>query len=918
MKKLLTLLTVATLPAALSAQKPVFVAIEFDTLDTQAETFNGEFKYTVNANLATQDALTTYAGVQYASWFNSADRLCLARKVNGQGGWETIVFTDYLKTSTDSHNGIAIGICPKDGTLHLSFDNHNDLMNYRCSLPGIIPGGVPWEQAAFLPVQHSLYAGSTFTDHFTYPRFLTTPGGDLLLQYRSWVTEVNNRVAFYDGTAGQWTNEWKMVSGSGPYTDPITGTCTSRRMYDNNLTYDAYGVLTTTFTWRENDNPAYNHDFAYMYSEDDGTTWLNNEHQVISDGNAGTAANYATPGITVVSIPPEWAMINDQGHAVDPRGGVHIVANQADQPQAVYGFTSVGHYRHHWRKADGTWTTRILDLQGERPRLVCDAYGNLLLLYTYAGIFHIATASASDDYEAWKVLYSSDLHIGNFFSVDHVRMREMNELHIMTQRSPAVLGDATPLFVIRVHLEYPPEPCTEDEACGARTYDQLPTDDCYTRGGPYADQALGTTNPTVLGVKYSPNENGQFALTYLRFRLKDFVNAGKLSKATLRLKVKYTSPGSQPTDAYRLRKGAHDFWTEEVLTHNSVLRPAFTDTLGVAQAMGGYVEFDVTDALRQELTEDDWLTLAVEGLPGNQGYLTFYSKEAGNAANRPLLILEFSPNVLYPEDDAQVRAGSYANDNFGSDVEMVIKENAGADYDRTAYLKFDVSAYEGTQPERVYLRMDKKAWSPQAPSTPYAAYAVADDSWEEGQITYNNRPAMDDTLLDAHYGRPAMRWDVTTAFNAAKEGDGTLSLAVKSLLEGDARNVNVYSKEFPDSLLWPRLIVEYENSLPDAPPAQAPQLAGNAATAVLGRSVPGSPFTVHPNPANDRFVVDAHGASLANVELYSTAGLLLREYPTATNGTGGFSTAGLAPGMYILCLRTGQGAQAHWVKLLVE
>jgi hypothetical protein len=919
-KTVICVFTISAWSTVLHAQQPVLAGVAFDTMDTQAETFNGQFKYTVNANLATQDALTTYGGVEYASWFNSADRLCLARKPMGQSTWETIVFTDYLKTSADSHNGIAIGICPKDGTLHLAFDNHNDLLNYRCSLPGIITGAASWAQSSFLPVQHSLYAGSNFTDQFTYPRFLTTPEGDLLLQYRSWITEVNNRIAYYDGTAGAWTDEWKMVSGSGPYVDPIAGTCNSRRMYDNNLTYDAYGMLTTTFTWRENDDPAYNHDFAYMCSEDNGTTWMNNGNTVITNGNSGLAANYATPGITVVSIPPAWAMINDQGHAVDPRGGVHIVANQADQPPPVYGFTSVGYYHHHWRKADGTWLNRTLTLRGERPRLVCDAYGNLLLLYSDAGKFNIATASPRNDYETWKVLYAMDLDIGNFFSVDHVQMRESNQLNIMAQTAPAVLGDPTPLFVIRVDLDYPPDPCgTEDEACPARSYGLLPADDAYTRGGAYADEVLGITDEKILGVKYAPNAGGKLAVTYLRFQLDHYVNAGNLTKATLRLHVRNMAPSSQPTDAYRLREGSHNFWTEEVLSHNNLLKPALIDTLGVAYANSDFLEYDVTDALRQELTEDDWLTLAVEGMPGNQGHLTFHSKEVNNAAKRPMLTLEFAPNMLYPEDDAQVRGGVYADHNYGADVEMVIKENQGADYDRMAYLKFDVSAYAGTQPERVYLRLDKKAWNDQAHAAPFAAYAVADDSWQEEQITWNNRPELEDTLLDAHYGRPAMRWNVTPAFHAAMEGDGTLSLAVKSLMEGDLRNVNVYSKEFPDTTWWPRLIAVYKQALPaEQQPALLQAYAGNEATSSTERPQLADQVTVYPNPASDRFTVDLPGGSLTKVELLTTTGVWLREYRPGDNGPSGFSVSGLAPGLYLLRIHAGTGTRTRPAKLVVE
>ncbi|MBP8824505.1 MAG: BNR-4 repeat-containing protein [Flavobacteriales bacterium] len=900
-----------------SAQLPLVVGVDMDTLDTQAETFDGQWKHTANANLATQDALTTYGGVQYASWFSTDNRLHLARKADGQSAWETIVFTDYLKTSADSHNGIAVGICPNDGTVHLSFDNHNDLMNYRRSLPGLITGAVPWSVSSFLPVQHTLHAASNYTDQFTYPRFLTVPNGNLIIQFRSWVTEVNNRVVYYDGNISEWTADRKMVSGSGPYTDPVTGTCNSRRMYDNNLTYDRYGKLTTTFTWRENDDPAYNHDFAFLYSEDDGWTWKNNAHQVVSNASTGLAANYATPGMNVVNVPPAFGMINDQGHAVDQRGGIHIVANQADVPVQVYGFVSNGYYRHHWGKADGSWHTRVLSIRGDRPRLTCDAFGNLFLMYTHAGAFRIATASPVDDYAHWMEVYSANLNIGNFFSVDHVRFRETGELNLMAQANPVVLGDPTPLFVIRVHLEYDPLPCgTADDACPARVMRLDPSDDTYTGSGTFADEVFGNSDEKVLRAKYGSDNGNRHAVTYLRFMLADVVNTGKLAKATLRLRVKKVSANSAPTDVYRLFRCDHNFWTEGSLSHHWPLRPGIADTLAVAAVADGILEYDVTEVMRDELTGDDWLSFAIDGSQGNTGNVVFYSKDVNNAARWPELTLEYAPNVIYPVADAQVRAGGYANDNFGSDQEMVIKENAGEDYDRMAYLKFDVSSFAGVVPARVYLRMDKKAWSPQAHSTPYAAFPVADDGWQEQTINFNNRPLPGDTLLDAHYGREEMRWDVTHAFNEASTGDGILSVAVKGLLEGDARNVNVFTKENADSTVWPRLVVLYGQALPPTadfrqvlPGPSGPDRAGATGTAC---------HVLYPNPATVRVAVAVSDGLVHGMDVYAPTGGLVRSFRPVPSASVEFPTSGLPAGMYIVNILRGTGLPPLHGNLLIQ
>ncbi|MBK8580642.1 MAG: BNR-4 repeat-containing protein [Flavobacteriales bacterium] len=85
--------------------------------------------------------------------------------------------------------------------------------------------------------------------------------------------------------------------------------------------------MTTSFTWRENDVlpslSTYNHDIAFMYSEDNGVTWKNNANAVVTDPGANLYANISSPDLTVVQIAPAYRMIDDQGHAVDPEGGIH-------------------------------------------------------------------------------------------------------------------------------------------------------------------------------------------------------------------------------------------------------------------------------------------------------------------------------------------------------------------------------------------------------------------------------------------------------------------------------------------------------------------------------------------------------------------------------------------------------------------
>jgi BNR repeat-containing family member len=84
-----------------------------------------------------QNAIISYRGWQYAVFYTSKSiedpqgpllvSLSRRRKVVGTAAvWETLTLPDYEQVIDDSHNTISLGICPGDGTIHLSFDHHAD------------------------------------------------------------------------------------------------------------------------------------------------------------------------------------------------------------------------------------------------------------------------------------------------------------------------------------------------------------------------------------------------------------------------------------------------------------------------------------------------------------------------------------------------------------------------------------------------------------------------------------------------------------------------------------------------------------------------------------------------------------------------------------------------------------------------
>lgn len=71
------------------------------------------------------------AGWRYVPYYDANRHVCLARRKLRDSSWQFIRFEDYVLNHDDVHNTISVGICPKDGTIHLSFDHHNHPLYYR-------------------------------------------------------------------------------------------------------------------------------------------------------------------------------------------------------------------------------------------------------------------------------------------------------------------------------------------------------------------------------------------------------------------------------------------------------------------------------------------------------------------------------------------------------------------------------------------------------------------------------------------------------------------------------------------------------------------------------------------------------------------------------------------------------------------
>ncbi|MEQ8765620.1 MAG: BNR-4 repeat-containing protein [Planctomycetota bacterium] len=779
---------------------------EFHVVDLGLTFSAPTFGVVANGAAHTQDMLVSHAGYQYMAYWDWDRCLTVARRKLPGTQWQILAFEDYRIPGEDSHNAVSIGICPNDGTIHLSFDHHSDDLNYRVSVPGLAsdPASFPWDATVFGPVQDVLDPARGVVTKLTYPRFLPTPGGDLHFLYREFGSgDGRERMVDYDAASGTWSDDRVIIERNGAYTDPLGGSSSSRNPYYNRIAYDDRGTLHSTWTWRERASIRYNRDIAYALSEDGGATWLNGAGEEIASLSAGTVMDAFSPGINEVLIGAEWGLMNDQGHVVDGRGRVHVVMYHKIEPddKVSYGNIWNSKYHHYWRDADGTWRSHRLETMGNRPKLFADDHGNLLLAYVAAGDLRIDVATPEADYLDWRTVCELEDRFGSSVQADHFRFDRSGILSVALQRSPVTPGDPSDLGVVDVMVDFDEIRQRLDEPRSSERV--LPTErDTWVRGGSHAGEAHG--GEEVLAISHAATEEDQ-RLTFARFFLQELIGEGAVKRAVLRLDIA-ASGGAFAAADLLARRCTTDNWSESMSWND---RPSPTGPAFPAVSVEGRIEIDVTEAIASELANGGQrITFELSSLDLDpNGWVILHSKEAG-AGTAPRLVIE-QINWLEPIADTHVRSGTYSQTNYGTDDRLVIKEDGNDDYDRVAFLRFDVSPLIGTgEIGRIFLVTSLAGMSPLGKTTPYAVHSVSDDTWDEIAVTWDTQPALG-AERGAHFGRASLQWDVTADVLAAMAGDGLCSIGLRSDREGGARAINLWSREAADPSKRPRLVVRY-------------------------------------------------------------------------------------------------------------
>ncbi|KAK2597185.1 hypothetical protein N8I77_013046 [Diaporthe amygdali] len=421
-------------------------------------------KHSINGYAFQQDAITSFNGWQYVVFYSglSSDSapeplyVHLARRQIPSGPWQTIIFQDYPQTTDDGHNTVQMGICPGDGTIHLSYDHHCDVLRYRYSIRGVAqdPAAFAWSSSLFTPTVDYLPGLPSSHKHFsyvTYPRLGALGEDTMFMSLRDGKAGLgSDHLYLYRSSTGFWEFVGTPLTGvqSNPYVhgwDFRDGKLHVTWVYRGFVHYEGWDDLKDTkHKQQAGPNGAENnHNMCYAYSEDLGYSWKNGNGKVIADLRKGETIDNSTEGIVAFDIPKGSGLMNQEAQAVDQDGGVHVLNRDT--------LDGINVWRHYYRAPGGTWTSRAVRPidKPRRGRLAVTKTGDLLFIlpHTAAPVIRILKAARSSGYAEYE-----DVWVGNGMSgeplIDGPRLEKENVLSVLVAQDVEGMGGKRDLSVL--------------------------------------------------------------------------------------------------------------------------------------------------------------------------------------------------------------------------------------------------------------------------------------------------------------------------------------------------------------------------------------------------------------------------------------------------------------------------------------
>ncbi|KAI1119055.1 hypothetical protein F5Y14DRAFT_119831 [Nemania sp. NC0429] len=451
--------------------------------------------HAINGYAFQQDAIRSFRGWQYACFYASSSSsraanakkeplfVHLSRRKLPDGPWQTIVFEDYPQTTDDGHNTVQLGICPGDGTIHLSYDHHCDALRYRHSRVGAAtaPEATTWAAELFTPTLYGRLPGLSVTpeiadllSYVTYPRF-ETRGQDLLFTFRTGKAGLgDDHLCVYtaaqpDTLADAGTDEDGNTRAVGSYAflgthlrgvlnnpyihgldaSPDGRTLHATWVYRDFVAYDGWDdPLDAKHKTQAGPNSAANNrDICHAWSTDGGTVWRAGAGAgvVVADLRRGESVLPTSPGVVAFAIPKGSGLTNQESQAVDAEGGVHVLNRDHLDADGVL------RWRHYYLAPgdSATWTARAIPhvdgaCGGSRGRLAVSRDGYLFLVLPHHAdpVLTILRASRAAEYADYELVWRGEGFPPTDPLVDKARLSHDNVLSVFTRALRGSEGDA--------------------------------------------------------------------------------------------------------------------------------------------------------------------------------------------------------------------------------------------------------------------------------------------------------------------------------------------------------------------------------------------------------------------------------------------------------------------------------------------
>lgn len=264
---------------------------------------------------------------QFVAYYDSTRAMIVAQRRLGEGTWQKKTLPE--KIGWDSHNYISMTLDSK-GYLHVSGNMHVDSLVY-------FQASTPYD-AGSLERKEQLIGN--LEDRATYPKFFSSPEGDLIFTYRDGGSGNGNQIYNrYDPDTQQWSRllDEPLVDGKGEM---------NAYLYGPVLGPDDYYHL--IWVWRDTPDAETNHDLSYARSKD-------LVHWEQSDGTSQPLPITLENCEIIDPVPVKQGMINgntvigfDQQnrpvvtyHKFDPQGNTQIYnARQEEEDWKIYQATN--------------------------------------------------------------------------------------------------------------------------------------------------------------------------------------------------------------------------------------------------------------------------------------------------------------------------------------------------------------------------------------------------------------------------------------------------------------------------------------------------------------------------------------------------------------------------------------------------